>query len=245
MEHNFNIFIAKKYGIQSAILLNHIYFWLEKNRANEINFFDGYYWTYNSKRAFADLFPYLTARQIDYAIQKLVDDGVIITGIYNKSAHDRTLWYTITKKGYSILQNCEMEFTNLGNGSHKNVQPIPNTIPYINTNSESSIIKEKENNTSVLKEKKKIPPTLEEVQTYCGYMGYNINPEGFYDYYTSNGWKVGKNPMKDWQAAVRQWARNQKGGGQSFLDDAKKLYDKYKAEEAEENGEEIVYYENQ
>ena len=130
MEHSFNIYIAERYGIPSAVLLKNIYFWIEKNRANETNFYDGYYWTYNSKKAFADLFPYLNPRQIDYALKKLIDDGLLITGNYNKVAYDRTLWYAITKKGYSILQNCEMETTKKGNGNPENEQPIPdkNTV---------------------------------------------------------------------------------------------------------------------
>jgi hypothetical protein len=35
-----------------------------------------------------------------------------------------------------------------------------------------------------------------------------VDPERFFNYYTSNGWKVGKNPMKDWKAAVRSWERS-------------------------------------
>ena len=137
MEHSFNIYIAKKYGVQAAVLLKNLYFWIEKNRANETNFFDGHYWTYNSKNAFAELFPYMTARQIDYALQKLIEDGLIITGNYNKVAYDRTLWYAITKKGYSILQNCEMEEAILGNGSPKNAKPIPDKNTDENTNSKA------------------------------------------------------------------------------------------------------------
>lgn len=129
MEHSFDIDIAKRYGIPSAVLLKHLHFWIEKNRANDTNFYDGYYWTYNSKKAFSDLFPYMTARQIDYALQKLIDDGIIVTGNYNKSAYDRTLWYAITKKGFSILQNCEMERTEKGNGNSENEQPIPDKKP--------------------------------------------------------------------------------------------------------------------
>lgn len=52
------------------------------------------------------------------------------------------------------------------------------------------------------------PPTLEEVSAYISEQGYNIDPERFMDYYTSNGWKVGKNPMKDWKATIRTWVRN-------------------------------------
>lgn len=140
MEHSFDVDVAERYGIPAAILLKHLHFWIEKNRANETNFFDGSYWTYNSKKAFAELFPYLTPRQIDYAMQKLIDDEIVITGNYNKVAYDRTLWYAITKKGYSILQNCKMENTISGNGNTENVQPIP----YKNTNINSNINTNKE-----------------------------------------------------------------------------------------------------
>lgn len=126
MEHSFDIDIAKAYGVPAAVLLKHLHYWIEKNRANEKNFYDGNYWTYNSKKAFAELFPYMTARQIDYALQKLIDDGLIITGNYNKVAYDRTLWYAITKKGYCILQNCKMENTKAENAIPEIVEPIPN-----------------------------------------------------------------------------------------------------------------------
>ena len=54
------------------------------------------------------------------------------------------------------------------------------------------------------------PPTTEEIQAYCNEKHYNVNPEHFVDYYESNGWKVGRNSMKDWKAAVRNWARRDK-----------------------------------
>lgn len=53
-----------------------------------------------------------------------------------------------------------------------------------------------------------IKPSLEEVQAYCTEKHYSVNPQRFIDYYDSNGWKVGKNPMKDWKAAVRTWQHN-------------------------------------
>ena len=59
------------------------------------------------------------------------------------------------------------------------------------------------------------PPTAEEVRTYCTEKGYDIDPDRFVDYYTSNGWKVGKNPMKDWKAAVRSWSRKEQLCGKS------------------------------
>lgn len=54
-------------------------------------------------------------------------------------------------------------------------------------------------------------PTLEEVAAYCQERGNDVDPQAWIDYYTSNGWKVGRNCMKDWRAAVRTWERNEKG----------------------------------
>lgn len=50
-----------------------------------------------------------------------------------------------------------------------------------------------------------IPPTLDEVKAYCLERKNGVNAQKWHDHYTSNGWRVGKNPMKDWRAAVRTW----------------------------------------
>ena len=55
------------------------------------------------------------------------------------------------------------------------------------------------------------PPTLEEVKSYCLERKNNVDAQRFIDYYSSNGWMVGKNKMKDWKAAVRTWERNSFG----------------------------------
>jgi len=53
------------------------------------------------------------------------------------------------------------------------------------------------------------PPTLEEVRAYVESRGNRISAERFYDHYSANGWKVGRNPMKDWKSAARNWERNE------------------------------------
>lgn len=53
-----------------------------------------------------------------------------------------------------------------------------------------------------------IPPQTEWVREYIDANGYNVDAERFVDFYQSKGWKVGKNPMRDWQAAVRTWAKD-------------------------------------
>ena len=158
MIHSFDTIVAKKVGINSAVILNNLYFWIEKNKANETNYYDGYYWTYNSKKAFGELFPYFTTRQIDYAIKKLIDDGYVITGNYNKIAYDRTLWYAITEKGYGLLtgnasnnsvnpisQNCKMDKTELLNGNHEIVKPIPDCKPDCKPDINNNIINNEKN----------------------------------------------------------------------------------------------------
>lgn len=77
------------------------------------------------------------------------------------------------------------------------------------------------------KAKRFTPPTLEDVQAYCMERNNNVDAQHFVDYYTSNGWQVGKNKMKDWKAAIRTWERNN-------FSSNKKSYTNNTAQELEE-----------
>lgn len=148
MEHSFNIELAKEYGILEAILIKNIWFWIEKNRANEKNFYDGTYWTYNSTRAFNELFPYASESSIKRALKGLQEKGIIKTGNYNKSAYDRTLWYGFTDLGESIVSNRQMEMNKSSNGNEQNGL----TIPDINTDNKTTNIKtDVEQNAEIIK----------------------------------------------------------------------------------------------
>ena len=71
------------------------------------------------------------------------------------------------------------------------------------------------------KRKRFTPPTADEVRQYCAERRNGVDAERFVSYYTANGWMVGKNPMKDWRAAVRTWERRdtgQHGRGNELLD---------------------------
>ena len=63
--------------------------------------------------------------------------------------------------------------------------------------------------STTTKRKRFEKPTLSEIEQYCIERKNNVNAEHFFDYYESNGWKVGKNSMKDWKAAVRTWERSE------------------------------------
>ena len=70
-------------------------------------------------------------------------------------------------------------------------------------------------NTITINEKEKkskgfVKPTIQEIQAHILEKGYTFDAEAFYAFYESNGWKVGKNQMKNWKAACTTWAKNRK-----------------------------------
>lgn len=149
LERQYKVEIAKKYGIYEAIFIHNIAYWLKKNIANRKHFYDGYVWTYNSLKAFAEMFEEFSEDQIRRTIERLVEKGILKKGNYNKIAYDRTMWYTIIKEDileaykidYSICRNEKIDLADLPNGKSENAEPIPNL------------------NTKTLKPK---PPTNEE-----------------------------------------------------------------------------------
>lgn len=86
------------------------------------------------------------------------------------------------------------------------------STPEIEIELEKEIKIEKEIDSSAksttTKRKRFEKPTLSEIKEYCIERNNNVDAQHFYDYYESNGWKVGKNSMKNWQAAVRTWEKN-------------------------------------
>lgn len=138
MEHSFDIDVASDYGIPCAILLKHIFYWTEKNRANEKHCIDGEYWTYCSVKAFNELFPYMSAKTIRSALIKLEDNGIIRTGCFNVQNYDRTKWYSLTEKGKSLCQKSKFDFTKRANRDDQKGEPIPNSYTDTKTDIKSS-----------------------------------------------------------------------------------------------------------
>lgn len=131
---NFDTLIAKEIGTDSAIIFSNIEFWVATNKANQKNFFDGNYWTYNSIKAFCELFDWLTESQIKTCLTKLEKYGYIHSGNYNKVSYDRTKWYSIPEKT-TIGENSQMDLLNIDNRINENSQPIPDN----NTDNKKSI----------------------------------------------------------------------------------------------------------
>lgn len=90
--HHFDIEDAAEHGIPAAVLLENMRFWIQHNRANGRHQMEERTWTYNSARALAELFPYLSEDQIQRQMKRLVDSGVILKKTMG-NAFDKTNWY--------------------------------------------------------------------------------------------------------------------------------------------------------
>ncbi len=166
--HVFNIEDANKYGVDAAIILHNLKFWLDHNKANGTHINDGYVWSYNSARAFADLFPYWSSNKIQKTLKKLENEGVIIVGNYNKMNYDKTKWYTLPE--YSLQPNGSMVSANPLNGSSQKAQPIPN----VNTDVISN-----ERNTDISHSDERIVFSIDELVT-DGLKDYPLCTEAIY-----------------------------------------------------------------
>lgn len=124
MNHQFEVSDAEKYGVECAIILSNLRFWIQKNKANNKHFYKGRYWTYNSAKAFSEIFPYWSPSQVSRYIKKLEDAGAILTDNFNQSAYDRTKWFAL---------NDELDLTNKTIPFYEIVKSDTDNKPDINT----------------------------------------------------------------------------------------------------------------
>ena len=98
--HFFLTEIAEILGVNEAIMLNHLIYWIATNSMNGKHYFDGRHWTYNSAEKYTIIFPYWSTGQIRRILKSLVFQGIIIEGNYNKHKYDRTKWYALKDEEY-------------------------------------------------------------------------------------------------------------------------------------------------
>ena len=123
----FDIEVAKKFDTDTAIILHNIQFWVELNTKNEsqAHFKDGKYWTYNSASTFAAVFEWLTEKQIRTRLNKLVEEGYLIEGNFNKRNGDRTKWYALTNRSDQMVTSTSQMVT----ANDQMVTPLPDNKP--------------------------------------------------------------------------------------------------------------------
>lgn len=125
-EYRFDTELAKLIGVDEAIVTSNLVYWITKNIANRKHFYQGKYWTYNSVRAFTDLFDFWTPKQIRRIMESLYKQEVVLKGNFNKLDFDKTGWYAITDKYNYLLPIWANDVLETANGDAEKGKPIPN-----------------------------------------------------------------------------------------------------------------------
>lgn len=125
VKHHFSVSVAVEVGVNAAVVLENIAFWVRANRKAGRHKHDGKHWTYGSTRHFAELFDYLSEKQVRGALDKLITCGYVETGNFNRSAYDRTRWFTLAEKGERATQERQSEKPTKAKGAAGNGRPIP------------------------------------------------------------------------------------------------------------------------
>ena len=137
----------------------------------------------------------MTIREVRTAISHLKSTGEVTCKTYPK--------YTV----FTVKNYCEYQQSDMQNDSQMTDNRHSNDIL-------TTTIEEKKEGKNIKKEdpkgsKKKIfePPSVDDVRAYCQERKNSVDPQKFVDFYSSKGWMIGKNKMRDWKAAVRTWER--------------------------------------
>jgi len=161
VEYSFDIDIAGQFGIDEAIFIKNMQFWIIKNKSEGKNLREDRTWTYGSLKNFKRYFPFWTEKQLSGIIRNLLDFDIILKNNFNKIKYDRTIWYAFKDENeyiykynkelqhkkesselenntdkslnLTILPNGQMDFTKRANGFYQTGEPIPDTESYTNT----------------------------------------------------------------------------------------------------------------
>lgn len=142
----------------------------------------------------------LSVKQVRTAIKKLESTGEVAIKSTNK-------YSVFTVKNYDLYQTKGKQETNEGQAEDKQETNKGQAEDKQRATTKESKEGKKEKINNI---KRFTPPTYEQVSTYCKERNNTVDAERFYDFYESKGWMVGKNKMKDWKAAVRNWERSSK-----------------------------------
>jgi len=159
--HFFDPVLAAQIGVHEAILVQHFMHWIRINKKAKRHFINGRTWTYQTMEEISNHFDYLSKKQIEKLLNKLIKiEKILIKDNFNKSKFDRTAWYAFKNEEFINHQidmakppnREEMHFPKKGNGNLQKGTPIPdNKTRYINK--EKEIYKEKTADKSAIEPK--------------------------------------------------------------------------------------------
>lgn len=142
----------------------------------------------------------LTVNEIRTALKHLVSTGEITVRKYSK-------YSVFTVNNYCVYQEINSQSTDTSQADHiQSTGSAQSVNSLLTTIEEGKKEKRKEGNKN--NTVRFTPPDLEMIRDYCKERNNSVDPQVFLDFYSSKGWMVGQNKMKDWKAAVRTWERS-------------------------------------
>ena len=124
MYHRFNVEVATRYGVPCALVLGHIDYLVDKAKADGDKRHNGKYWVSKSVKKIAELYPYYSENTVRRAVERLRQERLIETGHFPTNECPSTLWYTLTKKGKTMLQKGGDDLAELPNQNGINAETI-------------------------------------------------------------------------------------------------------------------------
>ena len=195
MIHHFDTEVAKKLGVNAAIIVANLAY-LQANRqaqGGEKYYIDGRWWVHHTYESLQKVHPYFSLDQLRRTMKRLMDEGVVVRS--QPDSWNRDSYWSVAP---DFMQSAKSPDAKCGiAGSQSAKSPVvlhDNNIEQIGRSPT----------------KRFKPPTVAEVAEYCKERGNGVDANRFIDFYESKGWMVGKNKMKCWKAAVRNWERNNK-----------------------------------
>lgn len=163
----------------------------------------------------------LSIKAIRTCLDKLKTTGELAVKTTNK-------YSIISITNYDSMQNDgrQIDTQAAGKGQSKDTQAAGKGQQTITTTT-----KEPKNDNKREGAKRFASPSLKKIQEYISEKGYHVNAETFFNHYESNGWKVGKNPMKSWKAALANWSSREKSDSTKPMTEKERFYAEMRGEQ--------------
>lgn len=201
--HFFNAELAEKVGVAGATVLGNLA-WLQLQHeyaGNVAMEHEGRWYVRHSYESLQQWHPYLTIPQLKRLMKSLEEDGYVVRGHLGKP-FDRTMYWSVS--------TAVVDSTKSHNAKDEIVPSDSTKSHYVQQ------ITTRDKEREVTPPKKRFEkPTVEMIGEYMKSLKPNSRTSwamseahNLFDYYESNGWKVGKGPMKDWKSATRRWVKN-------------------------------------